>query len=93
MILIHFCGVQGDHRPWRDARAEPLLVMARFYESRFGAAKSAQRAQICAPQGHSLGGRSPTFNGEIRSHLRVKPIERVCVLAHKNAPIRTPCAN
>ncbi len=70
-----------------------LLRWRAFTEADLGLPKSAQRAQICAPQGHSLGGRSPTFNGEVHSHLRGKPIGKVCVLAQKCAPIRTLCVN
>ncbi len=106
-IFINFCGVQGRSSPLAGAGQSPA-AMARFYRSRFGAAKSAQRAPICAPQGHALGGRSPTFNlaDSIRVrwvkaltpglwwiHRREKPIGRRCGLAPKSAPIRTSCVN
>ncbi len=58
--------------------AEPLHGWRAFNEADLGLPKSAQRAQICAPQGHSLGGRSPTFNVEVLSHLRGKPQIFIC---------------
>ncbi len=51
-------GSRGDYLPLR-VQGGALLKWRAFTEADLRS-KSAQRAQICAPQGHALGGRSPT---------------------------------
>ncbi len=79
-------GSRGDYLPLR-VQGRALLQWRAFTQADLRS-KSAQRAQICAPQGHSLGGRSPTFNVEV-----LKPIGRHCTLAQKSAPMCNACVN
>jgi hypothetical protein len=51
-------GSRGDYLPWR-VQGGALLQWRAFTEADLGLPKSAQRAQICAPQGHASGGRTP----------------------------------